>query len=202
LGREGAEEMSEDSAAIERRVRRAAKLLFYKRHRQPGVRGWELRRALGGGYPRIIELLNERLEALDLQVRTVNEAAAGEEIREGSREDLDRARFYVTLRGPLSTTDLIMSGWRVDDVAALIVAVALIVSRGGKAARTDVEAILREKLPGWRIEQNLNRFVRLGYLAQEENGILYVGWRSRAEIDEKLLLRLILGEPMTVRPTQ
>jgi hypothetical protein len=202
LGREGAEEMSEDSAAIERRVRRAAKLLFYKRHRQPGVRGWELRRALGGGYPRIIELLNERLEALDLQVRTVNEAAAGEEIREGSGEDLDRARFYVTLRGPLSTTDLIMSGWRVDDVAALIVTVALIVSRGGKAARTDVEAILREKLPGWRIEQNLNRFVRLGYLAQEENGILYVGWRSRAEIDEKLLLRLILGEPMTVRPTQ
>jgi len=194
--------MSEDSAAIERRVRRAAKLLFYKRHRQPGVRGWELRRALGGGYPRIIELLNERLEALDLQVRTVNEAAAGEEIREGSGEDLDRARFYVTLRGSLSTTDLIMSGWRVDDVAALIVAVALIVSRGGKAARTDVEAILREKLPGWRIEQNLNRFVRLGYLAQEENGILYVGWRSRAEIDEKLLLRLILGEPMTVRPTQ
>ena len=201
MGREGAEEMSEDSAAIERRVRRAAKLLFYKRHRQPGVRGWELRRALGGGYPRIIELLNERLEALDLQVRTVNEAAAGE-VREGSGEDLDRARFYVTLRGSLSTTDLIMSGWRVDDVAALIVAVALIGSRGGKAARTDVEAILREKLPGWRIEQNLNRFVRLGYLAQEENGILYVGWRSRAEIDEKLLLRLILGEPMTVRPTQ
>jgi hypothetical protein len=189
--------MSEDSAAIERRVRRAAKLLFYKRHRQPGVRGWELRRALGGGYTRIIELLNERLEALDLQVRTVNEAQAGEETREGSEEDLDRARFYVTLRGSLSTTDLIMSGWRVDDVAALTVAVALIVSRGGKAARTDVETILREKLPGWRIEQNLNRFVRLGYLAQEENGILYVGWRSRAEIDEKLLLRLILGEPMT-----
>ena len=66
--------MSEDTAVIDRRVRRAAKLLFYKRHRQPGVKGWELRRALGGDYSRIIELLNQRLEGIDLQVSVVYES--------------------------------------------------------------------------------------------------------------------------------
>ena len=121
--------MTEDTAAIDRRIRRAAKLLFYKRHRQPGVKGWELRRALGGDYPRIIELLNQRLEGLDLQVSVVNESGIEGEQKE---EDLDQARFYVTLKGSLSTSDLVMSGWRVDDVAALIVAVALIISREGK----------------------------------------------------------------------
>ena len=65
--------------------------------------------------------------------------------------DLDNARFYVSLKGSLSTSDLVMSGWRVDDVAALIVAVALITSREGKMSRRDVEAVLREKFAGWRV---------------------------------------------------
>jgi len=185
--------LSEEASAIDRRVRRAARLLFYKRHRQPGVRGWELRRALGSGYPRVVELLNQRLEGLDLQVSVVHETGTEEEQKEA---DLDRARFYVTLRGSLSTSDLVMSGWRVDDVAALTVAVALIASRGGKVARREVEAILRDKFPRWRVEQNLNRFVRLGYLVQDEHDVLFTGWRSRAEIDEKLLLKLILGESL------
>jgi len=185
--------LSEEAAAVDRRIRRAAKLLFYKRHRQPGVRGWELRRALGGGYPRVIDLLNQRLESLDLQVSVVHEAGTDGKQKE---VDFDRARFYVSLKGSLSTSDLVMSGWRVDDVAALTVTVALIVSRGGKLARRDVEAILREKFPRWRVEQNLNRFVRFGYLVQDEHDVLFVGWRARAEIDEKLLLKLILGESL------
>jgi len=185
--------LSEDAAAMDRRVRRAAKLLFYKRHRQPGVRGWELRRTLGEGYPRVIELLNQRLEGLDLQVSVVHEEGTD---RERGMPDLDRARFYVTLKGSLSTSDLVMAGWRVDDVAALTVTTALIISREGKVARRDVEAILREKFPRWRVDHNLNRFIRLGYLVQDEHDVLFLGWRSRAEIDEKLLLKLILGEPM------
>lgn len=185
--------MSEDTAVIDRRIRRAAKLLFYKRHRQPGVKGWELRRTLGGGYSRIIELLNQRLEGIDLQVSIVNESQT--EISQ-KNVDLDRARFYISLKGSLSTSDLVMSGWRVDDVAALIVAVALITSREGKLSRRDVEAVLREKFAGWRVDYNLNRFIRLGYLSQDEQGILFIGWRSRAEIDEKLMIKLILGESM------
>jgi hypothetical protein len=193
LGTNGEEEMSEDASIIERRVRRAAKLLFYKRHHQPGVKGWELRRTLGGDYSRIIELLNQRLEGIDLQVSIVNES--GTDINQ-KNVDLDSARFYVSLKGSLSASDLVMSGWRVDDVAALIVAVALITSREGKLSRRDVETVLREKFAGWRVDYNLNRFIRLGYLSQDEQGILFIGWRSRAEIDEKLLVKLILSEPI------
>lgn len=193
MGKKGEEDMSEDVATIDRRVKRAAKLLFYKRHRQPGVKGWELRRVLGGDYPRIIELLNQRLGNLDLQVSVVNDLGMTEEQK---GVDLDKARFYVALKGSISASDLVMSGWRIDDVAALTVTVALITSRGGKLARRDVEAILREKFAGWRIDHNLNRFIRLGYLVQDEQNVLFVGWRSRAEIDEKMLLKLILGEPI------
>jgi hypothetical protein len=193
LGTNGEEEMSEDTSIIDRRVKRAAKLLFYKRHRQPGVKGWELRRNLGGDYSRIIELLNERLEDIDLQVIVVKESET--EMSQKS-VDLDSARFYISLKGSLSTSDLVMSGWRVDDVATLIVVVALITSREGKLSRRDVEAVLREKFAGWRVDYNLNRFIRMGYLSQDEQDVLFIGWRSRAEIDEKLLVKLILGEPM------
>ncbi len=186
--------MSEDIAAIDRRVKRAAKLLFYKRHRQPGVKGWELRRTLGSDYPRIIELLNQRLESLDLQVNVVNESENAPDQKE---TDLDKSRFYVTLKGSLPTSDLIMSGWRVDDIAALTVTVAYIISRGGRLARREVELILKEKFAGWRVDHNLNRFIRQGYLFQDEQGILFVGWRSRAEIDQNLLVKLILSEPLT-----
>jgi len=185
--------MTEDSASIDRRLKRASKLLFYKRHRQPGVKGWELRRALGGDYARTIELLNQRLDGLDLQVKIINDS---DSVVVQKERDLDKARFYVTLKGSVSTSDMVMSGWRVDDTAALAVALALIVSRGGRLARSEVEPLLKEKFVGWRVESNLNRFIRQGYLVQDEQGILFVGWRSRAEIDQNLLIKLILGEPL------
>jgi hypothetical protein len=157
------------------------------------VKGWELRRALGGDYARTIELLNQRLEGLDLQVRVVDDSDKPVAQKE---RDLDKARFYVTLKGSVSTSDMVMSGWRVDDTAALTVALALVISRGGQLARREVELLLKEKFSGWRVEHSLNRFVRQGYLLENEQGILFVGWRSRAEIDQNLLIKLILGEPL------
>ncbi len=184
--------MTEDIATVDRKVRRAAKILFYRRHRQPGVKGWELKKALGRDYLRAVELLSQRLASLDLQVRQVYET--GERTTEHSEEEHERARFYITLKEPLSTSDIVLSGWRIDDVAALVVIVAYIISHEGKAPRREVENLLREKFPSWKTEFNLNRFMRIGYLGEDENGILRLDWRSRAEIDEKLLLRLVLGE--------
>jgi hypothetical protein len=174
------------------KVKRAAKILFYKRHRQPGVKGWELKRALGKDYPQILSLLSQRLASLDLQVKTVFET--GEPPGDPTGEQLDRARFYITLNAPMSTSELVMAGWRVDDVAALAVAAAMIVSHQGKVPRSAVEQILRDKFPKWKIEYNLNRFIRRGYMGQDENGFLYLNWRARAELDQKTLLRLVLGE--------
>ena len=120
--------------------------------------------------------------------------ATGEETENQTDEQHSRARFYITLKEPLSTSDLILSGWRVDDVAALTISVAYIISKQGKAPRKEIEQILREKFPRWRVNYNLNRFLRSGYLSQDDDGVLYLNWRARAEIDQKTLIKLVLAE--------
>jgi len=54
-------------------MKRATHMLFYRRHQKPGVKGWELHRALGADYPKVLEILDDYLKSLDLQVRTVFE---------------------------------------------------------------------------------------------------------------------------------
>jgi len=174
-----------------RKIKRATQLLFYKRHMKPGVKGWELKNALGSDYPKILKVLDNHLEKLDLQVKTVFE---GEEPAEKpTLEELNRARFFITLRGGLPSKDAKMMGWRIDDIAGLAVAISYIISKKGKAPREEVEDMLRSKLPGWRVDMNLNRYIRSGYLAEDENKMLYLDWRTRAEVDQKALVDLLLG---------
>jgi hypothetical protein len=178
-------------AYYSRKIKRAAQLLFYKRHMKPGVKGWELKNALGSDYPKILKVLDNHLEKLDLQVKTVFE---GEEPTEKpTLEELNRARFFVTLRGGLPSKDAKMMGWRIDDIAGLAVAISYIISKRGKAPREDVGDMLRTKLPGWRVDMNMNRYIRAGYLAEDENNMLYLDWRTRAEVDQKELVDLLLG---------
>jgi len=174
-----------------RKIKRATQLLFYKRHMKPGVKGWELKNALGSDYPKILKVLDNHLEKLDLQVKTVFE---GEEpAGKPTLEELNRARFFVTLRGGLPSKDAKMMGWRIDDIAGLATAISCIISKRGKAPREEVEDMLRSKLPGWRVDMNLNRYIRSGYLAEDENNMLYLDWRTRAEVDQKALVDLLLG---------
>lgn len=182
--------MSEKTASYARKMKRATKILFYKRHRQPGVKGWELKRALGKEYLEIVDLLNRQLERLDIHVKVVFETP--EEPKNPTEEQLEKARFYITLKEPLYVSDMTLAGWRIDNIAVLVVTVAYIISKQGKSPRQQVEQLLKEKFPKWRIEYSLNRFIRLGYLSQDDNDVLYLGWRSRAEIDQKTLLKLVL----------
>lgn len=184
--------MTNDTAKYLKKMKKAAKLLLYKRHRQPGVKGWELKKAFGKDFIKIIELLNEELDGLDLQVKIVWDTS--EEPVEATKEKLEGARFYITLKKPMSRSELIMAGWRIDDVAALTVSVAYIISKQGKASRNEIEKILREKFPKWKVDYNLNRFIRKGYLTQDDDNVLYLNWRARAEIDQKTLLKLVLAE--------
>jgi hypothetical protein len=55
-----------------------------------------------------------------------------------------------------------------------------------------VDELLRDKLPGWRVDLNMDRYIRAGYLAQDVNRQLYLDWRTRAEVDEKALVDLLL----------
>jgi hypothetical protein len=86
-----------------------------------------------------------------------------------------------------------MSGWRIDDIAGLAITIASIIAKKGKASRDEVEALLRDKLPGWRVDLNIDRYIRAGYLAQDENKQLFLDWRTRAEVDEKTLVDLLLS---------
>lgn len=174
-------------------LKRAAQMIFYKRHREPGVKGWELRRRLGSDYPKVLQLLDEYLASLGLTVKTVFEED-GSPPENPTIDQLDKARFYVTLRDELRLGDMKLVGWRIDDLAGLAVSLAYITSKGGKAPRKELEALLREKLPGWRVEMNLSRYLRLGYLIEDENEQLYIGWRARAEVDQKKLIDLLMEQ--------
>ena len=181
----------EEPTTYTRKMKRAAKILAYKRHRQPGLKGWELKRALGGDYLQIIGSLNQQLDLLGLQVKTVFDSEQTQDLTE---EQYEKARFYITIKEPLHTSDVVMSGWRVDDIAVLVATVALIISKQGKIQRTELDQILREKFSNRRIDSSLHHFIKLGYLSQDDAGNLYLDWRTRAEIDPKVLLKLIMSE--------
>jgi hypothetical protein len=172
------------------KVKRATQMLFYKRHQKPGVKGWELHKVLGSDYPKVLDLLDDYLKPLDLQVKTVFEEEKTPE--KPTLEELDRARFFVALRGDLSVKDKLM-GWRIDDLAGLAITISYIISKKGQAARKDVEKLLAEKMPNWKVGLNIDRYIRYGYLTQDDNAQLFLDWRTRAEVDQKKLIDMLLS---------
>ena len=170
----------ESKAKTERKVKKAAQLLIFRRHRIPGVKGWELKKALGADYLEVLGVLNSTLERLGMEVKRVSEESRGEETTD---------RFMIVLKTPLIEK---ASGERVDDVALLSATLAFIISKQGKAQRKAVEDFLRDKFPKRRIYFALDRYIRQGYLGETDR-TLYIGWRTRAEVDRKSLLDLILS---------
>lgn len=173
-----------------RKTRQAVHLLFFKHHLLPGVRGWELRKELGPDWLEVLEVLDSQLKALDLQVTRVLDDP--EPYQEPTRAQLSDARFYITMRGTVKQRAAKTIGWRIDDIAGLAVAAAYLISKQGKAPRRDVEKVLAEKLPGWRTKMNIDKYIQEGYLGEDERN-LYLDWRSRAEIDQKKLVDIILN---------
>ena len=106
---------------------------------------------------------------------------------------MDKARFYITIRSGINLKAMKMMGWRIDDIAGLAVSISYIISQKGIAQRSKVEELLRSKLPGWKVTLNLNRYIRAGYITEDDNKQLYLDWRTRAEIDEKSLVELLLS---------
>jgi len=173
-----------DVAEMREKLARAAQVLLFRHHMEPGAKVWELRRTLGRDYEHVLKVLDAELEKLGLTVKRVSE---GEELS-------DSDRYFITLRGNPKLSDVRTFGWRVDDMAMLTIALAQILVRGGKVQLKEVERILEEKFPKWRIQSTIDRFIRRGYLSEDEEGLLYIGWRTRAEVDQKKLLTLLLGK--------
>jgi hypothetical protein len=178
----------------ERRLKKAAQLLFFRRHRVPGVKGWELKKALGDDYLEILGVLDSALDRLGMEVKRISEEGEerGGEGGEGGGGEPERAardRFMIVLKDPVIEK---ASGERIDDVAMLAATLAYIISKQGKAPRKAVEDLLSDKFPKQRVFFALDRFIRQGYLGEDEN-VLYIGWRTRAEVDRKSLVDLILS---------
>lgn len=181
-----------DIVELREKLARAAQLLLFRHHMRPGAKAWELKRALGRDYKQIAKLLDGELEKLGLTVKCVSE---GEESSESDR-------YFVTLRGHPTLTEARTFGWRIDDMGMLTVSLAHILAKGGKAPLKEVERVLEEKFPRWRIESTIDRFIRRGYLSEDDEGLLYTGWRARAEVDQRTLLGLLLGKEGGEKPSE
>lgn len=174
---------SADRALLERKVRKAFQVLVLQRGRNPGVKGWEMKRHLGRDYRKIVEVLSEDVSALGLEVFEVK----------GVDGTDDSSRFLLRFKEPPTVSEAETSGIRIDDLAVLAATIAFINSKQGRAARREAEQFLREKFPKWRVEYSLDRYVKRGYLEQDDRTMLHVGWRTRAEVDEKTLMTMILS---------
>ncbi|RLF98312.1 MAG: hypothetical protein DRN49_06070 [Thaumarchaeota archaeon] len=170
------------------KLRRAARLLFYRGGGRPGVKGWVLARVVGAEFPRVVKALNSLIEPLGFQVVAVD--------NEGNRLSLDkeprelrRALFLVLMKGPVSVDEAKSSGWRIDDLAMLSASLLYLLSRGGKANRNELFSVLKSKFPYPRLSYVFDRLIRLGYL-KEEGDLIVIGWRSKVEIDLNKLLEM------------
>ncbi|MEM1667317.1 MAG: hypothetical protein QXP94_05315 [Thermofilaceae archaeon] len=161
------------------KLKRAARLLFYRSGARPGVRGWELARALGEDYVEVVKALNSILEVLGLEAVAVDEE--GRKLKlEG---DLRKALFLVVLKEPPSIEEAKTSGWRIDDLAVLSSSLLYLVARGGSAPRSELLNILKSKFKGPRLTYTFERLIRLGYLEEGEGDTVSIGWRARVEVD-------------------
>ncbi len=174
---------SGDRALLDRKVRKAFQVLILQRGRNPGVKGWELKRHLGRDYRKILQVLSEDISPMGLEVFEVK----------GADETDDTTRFLLRFRDPPTISEAETSGIRIDDLAVLAASISFVNSKQGRAGRRELEQFLRDKFPKWRVEYSLDRYVKRGYLEQDDKALLHVGWRTRAEVDEKTLMTMILS---------
>lgn len=174
---------STDTALLERKIRKAFQVLILQRGRNPGVKGWELKRQLGRDYRRIVEVLSKDIASLGLEIYEVK----------GPDGTDDSTRFLLRFREPPTITEAETSGIRIDDLAVLAASIAFVNSKHGRVNRKETEQFLRDKFPKWRVEYSLDRYLKRGYLELDDKGLLHIGWRTRAEVDEKTLMTMILS---------
>ena len=182
------ESESADRALLERKVRRAFQVLVLQRGRNPGVKGWELKRYLGRDFRTILEVLGEDVAPMGLEVFEVKGADATD----------DSSRFLLRFKEAPTVSEAEGAGIRIDDLAVLAATIAFVNSKQGRVARREVEQFLREKFPKWRVEYSLDRYVKRGYLDVDDRAMVHIGWRTRAEVDEKTLMPLILSRAQEV----
>lgn len=184
---------SDETRFYSDKLKRAIHLLLFKRGKMPGAKEWELKAALGKNYKDVIKHVDALLADLDLEVKRIEpDHSQATQLVEGSPgEGAEDARYLVTLRGTLTPKEARLSGWRIDNLAALTIAIAYVVTKQGKAPREEVEKLLAEKVGRWKTLTLLDAFVRNGYLKEDETGSLTLGWRTSSEVNLRDLMTLL-----------
>ncbi|TMI69695.1 hypothetical protein E6H11_05980 [Candidatus Bathyarchaeota archaeon] len=154
-----------------------------------GARSWELKTGLGKEYLKVLTQLDESLKDLDLEVKKV-ESRVLSDYKPGPDAE-EESRYFVRLKGTLTPREARMTGWRIDNLAALAACLSLSVSKQGKSERKELEEIIGQKVGRWRALTLTDAFLRSGYLEEDEEGLVKLGWRTRAELDLESLMMLI-----------
>jgi len=129
------------------------------------------------------------LKDLDLEVKRV-ESQVLSDYKPGPDGE-EESRYFVRLKGTLTPREARMTGWRIDNLAALAACLSLIVSKQGKSERKELEGVIGQKVGRWRALTLTDAFLRSGYLEEDEEGLVKLGWRTRAELDLESLMMLI-----------
>ena len=166
-----------DKAISPDKVATAIRILLLRSHRRPGVKLSEFRKILGKDYKSILELARKELERFGLTVKRVD---MGED-----------PTLLITLKSPPRAIEVRGSSLRIDELGMLAAVLSYLMTRGEKAPRREIEDLLLLKFPKRRVESALNKLIRLEYLVEDGN-MIGVGWRTKAEVDEKELLELFL----------
>jgi hypothetical protein len=187
------EQASDEKRFYSDKLKHAIHLLLFKRGKMPGAKEWELKASLGKNYREVIKQLDALLADFDLEVKRVErDRSQASQLVEGPiGENLDDARYLITLRGTLSPKEARLSGWRIDNLAALTIAITYVVTKQGKAPREEVEKLLAQKVGRWKTLTLLDAFVRNGYLKEDEAGSLSLGWRTTSEVNLRDLMTLL-----------
>jgi hypothetical protein len=184
------------------KLKRAAHLLFFKRGRIPGAREWELRARLGKNYEEVLNDFNRIISDLDLEVKKVREEGSIGQTDPISTDEESEDRFLVRLRSEMTLGESRLCGWRIDNLAALAMTLAYVISKQGKAPRDEVERVLSEKFGRWRSMTLVDIFTRTGYVREDVTGLLTLSWRTRSEVDLRALMTLLLEAKLETPPSE
>jgi hypothetical protein len=113
----------------------------------------------------------------------------------------DSSRYLLRFKESPTLTEFETAGYRIDDLAVVSASISFINAKQGRVSRKEVDHFLREKFPKWRVDYSLDKYIKSGYLALDDKSLLRIGWRTRAEIDEKTLMTLILARGNEVAST-
>src|SRR5207245_9770472 len=134
------------------------------------ARSWERKTGLGKEYLKVLTQLDESLKDLDLEVKKV-ESRVLSDYKPGPDAE-EESRYFVRLKGTLTPREARMTGWRIDNLAALAACLSLIVSKQGKSERKEIEEISGQKGGRCRALSLTDALLHYGYLKEADEGLV------------------------------